>query len=245
MGSVRGLARSPHSIDWNLGQASASSLKSTQVGEFARTSVRRAPAALACATPDGVRAPGSIAAGSRPVVGSPSLFPWAGRPLAVPGGCERTLLSRFSCTSTAKQGGSCFRNAASGAVAPEARLPAAQRGVRRVSRSRVGHGGGEGGGASDLSPRGSRAGEAEPFAGGGGGSNAFLRRTRGMPRGKVVRAKGGGGEGSGGGKVATSCSQTGQKGAAQMASRLWAGVRAVTWGGRYANPQHGCWGGRR
>ena len=63
--------------------------------EFARTSVRRAPAALACATPDGVRAPGSIAAGSRPVVGSPSLFPWAGRPLAVPGGCERTLLSRF------------------------------------------------------------------------------------------------------------------------------------------------------
>ena len=27
--------------------------------------------------------------------------------------------------------------------------------------------------------------------------------------------------------------------------RLWAGVRAVTWGGRYANPQHGCWGGRR
>ena len=63
--------------------------------EFARTSVRRAPAALACATPDGVRAPGSIAAGPRPVVGSPSLFPWAGRPLAVPGGCERTLLSRF------------------------------------------------------------------------------------------------------------------------------------------------------
>ena len=50
-----------------------------------------------------------------------------------------------SCTSTAKQGGSCFRNAASGAVGPEAPLPAAQRGVRRVPRSRVGHGGGRGG----------------------------------------------------------------------------------------------------
>ena len=121
--------------------------------EFARTSVRRAPAALACATPDGVRAPGSIAAGSRPVVGSPSLFPWAGRPLAVPGGCERTLLSRASsCTCTAKQGESCCRNAASGAAAPQAQLPTAPRGVRRVPRAGVGHGG-RGGRGSNLELR--------------------------------------------------------------------------------------------
>lgn len=95
MGSVKRLARSPHSIDWNLGQASASSLKSTQVHEFAREHVRwlrrrwhvrrrLARSVLDC-----------VAAGERAVVVIDLLVTKPQRAHSVPGGCERTLLSRF------------------------------------------------------------------------------------------------------------------------------------------------------